>query len=236
MTESENPRALIYRDHLLPFSETFILSQVDALRSYAAVLAGRVRVDGIDLAGRETIVVNEGGLFGKSREVRHLLGHPPGDFVTRLESTSPSLLHAHFGTSAVNALPLQSRLDVPLVVTFHGYDATQRSELRNGLMAWRYGRLRHRLADTASCMLAVSDYIRERAIAFVRCDRGYWTRGRKTDCAGRSGRDGLRSTSAICTARSPGHERVAGTTARSLMLGGTLTALGPILPVTTGAS
>lgn len=39
MAEAEIPRVLIYRDHLLPFSETFILNQADALRSYTAVLA-----------------------------------------------------------------------------------------------------------------------------------------------------------------------------------------------------
>lgn len=120
---------------------------------------------GIDLAGREAVIVNEGGPMGKPREARHLLGHPPGDFLARLEAHSPSLLHAHFGTSAVNALPLQRRLGLPLLVTFHGYDATQRSELRNGVMAWRYGRRRPQLTERADTLLAVSDHIRERVIA-----------------------------------------------------------------------
>jgi glycosyltransferase involved in cell wall biosynthesis len=62
-------------------------------------------------------------------------------------------------------MPLQRRLDLPLVVTFHGYDATQRCDLRSGVMAWRYGRLRHRLVDSANRLLAVSDYIRRRIIA-----------------------------------------------------------------------
>jgi colanic acid/amylovoran biosynthesis glycosyltransferase len=122
-------------------------------------------VRGIDLAGREAVIVNEGGPMGKSREARHLLGHPPRDFLARLEAHSPALLHAHFGTSAVNALPLQRRLGLPLLVTFHGYDATQRSELRNGPMAWRYGRRRPLLTERADTLLAVSDHIRERVIA-----------------------------------------------------------------------
>ncbi len=122
-------------------------------------------MDGIDLSGCRSFVVNEGGLFGKAREARHLLGRPPRDFVARLKSLSPSLLHAHFGTSAVNALPLQRRLDVPLVVTFHGYDATPHDGLRDGVMAWRYARLRPTLADCATSLLAVSDHIRKRVIA-----------------------------------------------------------------------
>ena len=129
------------------------------------MLAGRLRVKGIDLDGREAVIVNEGGPLGKSREACHLLGRPPRDYLARLESHSPALLHAHFGTSAVNALPLQRRLELPLLVTFHGYDATQRSDLRNGLMAWRYGRRRPLLSERADTLLAVSDHIRRRVIA-----------------------------------------------------------------------
>lgn len=165
MSKLDGPRALIYRDHLLPFSETFILSQANALRSYSPFFAGRRRVEGIDLSGYETAVVNEGGARGKAREARYLCGRPPRDFVARLESLSPVLMHAHFGPDAVNALPLQSRLDLPLVVTFHGYDASQRAELRNGLMAWRYGHLRHLLVDRAASLLAVSNHIREKLVA-----------------------------------------------------------------------
>lgn len=158
-------RALIYRDHLLPFSETFILSQADAMRSYSPFLVGRRRVPGIDLDGRETVVINEGGARGLAREARHLGGHPPGDVVRLLRRRSPRVMHAHFGPDAVNALPLQERLEVPLVVTFHGYDATQGTALRDGLTAWRYGRRRPRLVEHAAVLLAVSNHIRESLLA-----------------------------------------------------------------------
>lgn len=165
MSKLGGPRALIYRDHLLPFSETFILSQADALRGYSPFFAGRRRVAGIDLAGHETAVVNEGGASGWAREVRYLRGHPPADFVAQLEAVSPRVMHAHFGPDGVNALPLQRRLEAPLVVTFHGYDATRGTGLRNGLPAWRYGRRRPLLVERAAALLAVSDHIRENLIA-----------------------------------------------------------------------
>jgi colanic acid/amylovoran biosynthesis glycosyltransferase len=159
------PRALIYRDHLLPFSETFILSQANAMRTYAPLFAGRRRVNGIDLAEREVIVVNEGGARGWAREVRHLGGRPPRDYVERLASLSPRVMHAHFGPDGVNAMPLQRRLGVPMIVTFHGYDATRANGLRNGLPAWRYGRRRPRLVDRADVLLAVSNHIRDNLLA-----------------------------------------------------------------------
>jgi colanic acid/amylovoran biosynthesis glycosyltransferase len=159
------PRALIYRDHLLPFSETFILNQADALRAYSPFFAGRRRVAGIDLDGHEIAVVNEGGARGWAREARYLRGRPPQDFVARLEALSPEVIHAHFGPDGVNALPLQNRLGVPLVATFHGYDATRGTGLRNGLPAWRYGRRRPLLVERAAVLLAVSNHIRENLVA-----------------------------------------------------------------------
>jgi glycosyltransferase involved in cell wall biosynthesis len=164
LIERETPRVLIYRDRLLPFSETFILNQVDAVSGYTPVFVGRKRVSGVDLAGRETTVVNRGGWKGGVREFRHLLGFPPRDLISSLTALSPALLHAHFGPDAVNALSLQGRLSIPLLATFHGYDATQQVNVGQGCAMWRYGRRRQTLADRVSSILAVSDHIRRRLI------------------------------------------------------------------------
>ena len=40
------------------------------------------------------------------------------------------LLHAHFGASSVWTLPLKRKLGVPLITTFHGYDISRRSTLK----------------------------------------------------------------------------------------------------------
>jgi colanic acid/amylovoran biosynthesis glycosyltransferase len=101
------------------------------------------------------------GARGALRWASALCGRPPRDFLGRLRELSPRLIHAHFGPDGVNALPLRERLGVPLVVTFHGYDATQRAVLRNGPIAWRYGRLRPRLVERAAALLAVSEHIRD---------------------------------------------------------------------------
>jgi glycosyltransferase involved in cell wall biosynthesis len=51
-------------------------------------------------------------------------------------------------------------LAVPLMVTFHGYDATDRGRVRDGLWAWRYGRRRERLGERATRVVAVSEHVR----------------------------------------------------------------------------
>jgi colanic acid/amylovoran biosynthesis glycosyltransferase len=155
------PCALIYRDHLLPFSETFILNQAEALRAHSPFFAGRRRVSGLDLDGHPVAVVNQGGARGWLREARYLEGRPPDDFMARLKAALPRVIHAHFGPDGVNALQLQNRLEAPLVVTFHGYDATRGTGIRNGLPAWRYGRRRPLLVEQAATLLAVSEHIRE---------------------------------------------------------------------------
>ena len=45
-------------------------------------------------------------------------------FTKKLSRLSPKLIHAHFGPDAVRAVPLAKQLNIPLVVTFHGYELT----------------------------------------------------------------------------------------------------------------
>ncbi len=40
-----------------------------------------------------------------------------------LRAEKPDLIHAHFGTQGVAVLPVAKELGIPLVVSFHGYDA-----------------------------------------------------------------------------------------------------------------
>ena len=161
---SAPPRVLIYRDRLLPFSETFVLSQTRALVNYEPLLVGRTRVSGVDVSGCEMALAGGSGALGRVRRFQHACGRPPGMLVRQLAGHSPVLIHAHFGPDGLNAWPLSMRLDVPLLVTFHGYDATQLGRLRDGVLAWRYRRRRPLLAQRATRLLAVSEHIRSALI------------------------------------------------------------------------
>lgn len=78
-----------------------------------------------------------------------------------------SLLHAHFGVDGIYAMAIAQRIGIPLVVTFHGYDATLSRQA-----AWKSGRwlyyqlLLHEaeLQQQATRFIAVSRYIRDRLI------------------------------------------------------------------------
>ena len=120
------------------------------------------RVHGFELPPDITYTINNGGLDGRIREVLFKLFGSAHDFVQRLGALDPVLLHAHFGSDGFRALPL----GVPLVVAFHGSDATV-TNLRYAKA--HYGHRRYLankgvLQRGASLFLAVSEFIRKKLL------------------------------------------------------------------------
>ncbi|MEV5636512.1 glycosyltransferase [Agromyces sp. NPDC052230] len=75
---------------------------------------------------------------------------------------SVRLIHAHFGTGAVNALGVAGPLGIPLLVTFHGFDVTRMPAAKRGK---RYVQRLQSVFSYASVLIAVSDFIRDELIA-----------------------------------------------------------------------
>src|SRR3546814_13281972 len=82
-----------------------------------------------DLPADRMLLVNRGEPLGRAGELWFKLSqHPPRRFVHAITQLHPALVHAHFGMDGSLMLPLSRRLNVPLVVTFHGYDVTLRPD------------------------------------------------------------------------------------------------------------
>ncbi len=164
---SQRPRALIYCDHLLPYSATFVRSQAHALQRFVPYYGGCRRVNGLALPSERTIVVNSGGVQGLLWEASFKLWGAAPPFLQKLRQVQPSLIHAHFGPDGVRALPLMRNLSIPLLVTFHGYDVTMKEAIarRSSLSHRMYLRRRLILQKTASRFIAVSDFIRNQMLA-----------------------------------------------------------------------
>ncbi|MEA5462450.1 glycosyltransferase [Leptothoe sp. PORK10 BA2] len=145
------PTVLIYRDQLLPYSETFIPAQGGSLCRYGAVYVGTSRLpEGAEhLAGQKTLVLGDslrnrprdslgdglGNSLGDTSKISSAWGRlwkvgykfggiSPPQWIRLLQQQQPTLVHAHFGSDGGMVQPLCQRLNIPLVVTFHGYDAT----------------------------------------------------------------------------------------------------------------
>jgi colanic acid/amylovoran biosynthesis glycosyltransferase len=161
------PVAAIFRTPVFNPSERFIQNQAAVLSRYRPVVVGVERKGDVLPVLREGMILPGGAM---ERLLFRLRGRG-GGIEARLRAVRTALLHAHFGTDGLLVLPLAQALKVPLVTTLHGYDAfrTDRAMLLSGRLSWmRYAIGRERLIRGGNLFLAVSDALRDQAIA-----RGY---------------------------------------------------------------
>jgi colanic acid/amylovoran biosynthesis glycosyltransferase len=140
-------------------SETFITTQAKALARYEPLILARKRIDVTDIA---TLAVSDHDNFG-IRQGWLSFTRSPSLFLSDARVRNLSLIHAHSGPDGVYALKLAEALASPLVVTFHGQDATSRKwplfRSLFGMTIVTYFRLLHRLKTRGAAFIAVSDFI-----------------------------------------------------------------------------
>lgn len=161
-----NPsNVLIYCDHLLPYSATFIRSQAEALQQFIPYYTGCRRVEGgLPLPGDRTLLINQGSPMGKAAEVAYKLGGIAPGLVQRARRLQPRLIHAHFGPDGVRAMPLARQLKLPLLVSFHGYDATVTPDYARSLSHRTYLQQKSRLQSKAAGFIAISKFLQDRLL------------------------------------------------------------------------
>jgi colanic acid/amylovoran biosynthesis glycosyltransferase len=160
------PVVLVYRSQLLGPSETFIQSQAAFMETFRAFFVGRSRVPGIELPADSVWVANQGGKLGKLQDIRFRVLGPGSECLNRLREQKPRIIHGHFGPDSCEAIPLASALHIPLVVTFHGFDATLTdAALGQTRQGRRYLRALPALRKKTDLFLAVSEFIAKRATA-----------------------------------------------------------------------
>ena len=156
-------KVIIYRNHLLRPSETFIRAQTSHLSSFDYCYVGSRRVSGLPLPKEKTLTVNGSTASQKYAELAYrLTGKISSGMYEQLKKRSPQLIHAHFGPDSIRALSLSNKLGVPLVVTFHGYGATIKPSYawRSSYTQFIYLLNRTKLQRNAAHFIAVSDYIK----------------------------------------------------------------------------
>jgi colanic acid/amylovoran biosynthesis glycosyltransferase len=160
------PKVVVFADHLLYPSETFIRAQALAYSEFEPVFAGSRRVPGLDLPNDGTHVISQGDIVGRLHEgAFKLFGFAPR-LTRRLGALKPVLLHAHYGANGLRALPLARSLGIPMIVTFHGSDATV-TDLRHERTRFghrRYLARKKELQKGGTLFLAVSHFIRRKLL------------------------------------------------------------------------
>lgn len=162
MNIAVNPCVALLRHQLFLPSEVFIAEQARALRKFAPLLFGRV-LAGEPHPGLSYYVPAVGAL----ERLSYVLTRNPRLFLPELSKRRPVLIHAHFGVEAVYGMEIADRLGIPLVTTFHGFDATLK---RADLLASRkptwiqYLLKRGELKRRGALFICVSESIRSQLL------------------------------------------------------------------------
>lgn len=156
---------LVYRDRVVPKPEVQFLRRLYVgFKHLDPVWIGRRTDTGIqDLGAVPLILGREGPLGAIDRALFKQFGVVPRR--PNLAALRPRLVHAHFGRGGALALPIARALNIPLVVTFHGGDATKEKHYNPGLVPTIFQRRLDALKEEAVLFICVSDYIRDRLIA-----------------------------------------------------------------------
>jgi colanic acid/amylovoran biosynthesis glycosyltransferase len=151
------PTVLIFKETLLPPSETFILAQMRALTKFSSHLVGLERtVTGIPLDETPLLLSRSASMAANLRaKFYRRTGFAPL-FHRRVRLLQPDIVHAHFASGGMTLLPLLKALQRPLIVTLHGGSDVPIEKPQKGVY--------RELAEKASLFICVSDFIRKQAI------------------------------------------------------------------------
>ncbi len=134
-------RVLVYRRKFLPKSETFIYQQ----------LVGHRRVKPMVLTRQKPM--NLGQFPFSPIYVRRSLN----GLIPWLKRKKVKCLHARFGTAGVELLPIARKAKIPLIVSFHGFDATKLVKQSKA-----YRQKLKRLFRHAAAVTVVSNHMKRR--------------------------------------------------------------------------
>lgn len=156
------PVVLAYADKMFTPSESFIHRSYTAFSDAEPVFIGH-ELRGDPPPGIRAFEI--GKYHGALGEIGFKqFGMVSNALLERLKAEKPVAIHAHFGKSGAYALPLARALNVPLVVTYYGGDATKTSNTENNFFR-AYNRRRAALWAQAALILPCSDFIRRELAA-----------------------------------------------------------------------
>lgn len=160
------PAVVVYCDHLLPFSQTFVLAQGEGLQQFVPYYVGARLLKNLALPTERSLVLNRGGALGWTSEVIYKIWGVAPILYRQVQQLNPILIHAHFGVGGALVLPLKRLLKIPMVVTFHGFDATVKDEYaRRSFYGHRvYIRRRESLKREGNLFIAVSEFIKTKLL------------------------------------------------------------------------
>jgi glycosyltransferase involved in cell wall biosynthesis len=151
---------IVYRDTVGARSEPFIERQYSAFSELEPIYVGTKRGP---LAPKDSLVLALPGWLGAGQRLAfRQWGRIPAKLDRLIAERGPRLIHAQFGLGGALALPIARHAKLPLVVTFHGGDATKDKHYEDRpLLPTIFQRRRESLIAEAQAFLCVSRFVRD---------------------------------------------------------------------------
>ncbi|MEQ1780443.1 MAG: glycosyltransferase [Hyphomonadaceae bacterium] len=152
------PVVLAYADKMFTPSESFVHRSYTAFSKLEPVFIGHEHRGPAPEGMRSFELGDFHGPLGEMGFKQ--FGLVSDKLLKRCQAEKPVAIHAHFGKSGAYALPLARKLNVPLVVTYYGGDATKTTNTANNPLR-PYNRNRAKLWREAALILPCSSFIRD---------------------------------------------------------------------------
>jgi colanic acid/amylovoran biosynthesis glycosyltransferase len=148
---------MVFKETVLPPSETFILAQMRLLKRYSPILVGLEPArKSLEKPSIPLLLSERTGPLAdlRSKLYRRIAWAPI--FHSRVRALGANLIHAHFASGGKALVPLKRRLGIPMIVTLHGGTDVPVDAANHGTY--------RRVAEEADLIICVSGFIRERAL------------------------------------------------------------------------
>lgn len=164
--ESNRPVVVHLKPDYLPTTETFVYETVSRVRRFEPVVLAEQLLNLERFPVPRLVEVRTRGNHFLQRAMtrlgREVSGMPTAQayhYMRAVRRIRPALMHAHFGVTGYFASAIRSRLGIPLVTTFYGYDVSMGE--REPQWQARY----HDLFSRGDLFLVEGPHMRERLIA-----------------------------------------------------------------------
>ena len=157
-----NNQALIFTKKVLPISNTFVASQALSLPSIEPIFIGfQEDQAGLDLinGARTCIQKNHESYPRLSKFLLENFNYLSAGWKSALKSHQADIIHAHFGKGGFYSTGIAKSLGIPLIVTFHGSDITQKDKFSYN------HKHRTQVFNKADKIIAASKFIQKKLVS-----------------------------------------------------------------------
>jgi colanic acid/amylovoran biosynthesis glycosyltransferase len=152
---------LVFTKKVLPNSNTFVAVQTKNIPNFHPIYIGfKETKSARELIGDAPICIQNQheSIAGLKKLLLECCSYLTKGWLSALKSHQTTLVHAHFGKGGFYCLPIAQQLKLPLVVTFHGSDITQKDKFSYS------AKHRHLVFKRADKIIAVSKFIEKKLI------------------------------------------------------------------------